>query len=52
MIGGAIFGAIVFFSLLAGLLFYVFSVRGYKPTGLSLPTRTTSPVDVVSYSEV
>nr|XP_040053507.1 macrophage mannose receptor 1 [Gasterosteus aculeatus aculeatus] len=49
VIGGAIFGAIVFFSLLAGLLFYVFSVRGYKPSGLSLPTRTTSPVDVPSF---
>ncbi|KAM8828853.1 C-type lectin lectoxin-Lio2-like [Spinachia spinachia] len=50
VIGGAIFGAIVFFSLLAGLLFYVFSVRGYKMSGLSLPTRTTTPIDVPAFT--
>lgn len=48
-IAGAIIGAIVFFCSIAGLLYYVFSVRGYKLSSLSLPTRTTSNIDVVSY---
>ena len=49
VIAGAIIAAIVIFSSIAGLLYYVFSVRGYKLSGLSLPTRTTSNFDVVSY---
>lgn len=49
VIAGAIIAAVVIFVLIVGLLYYVFSVRGYKLSGLRLPTRTTSRVDVVSY---
>ncbi|XP_061732556.1 macrophage mannose receptor 1 isoform X2 [Nerophis ophidion] len=45
VIVGATIGAVVIISLLAGLLFYMFSVRGYKLSDLSLPTRTTSSVN-------
>lgn len=48
VIVGAVIGAIVFFCLIVGLLYYVFSVRGYKLSGLSLPTNTTR-VDVVRF---
>ncbi|XP_014906843.1 macrophage mannose receptor 1 [Poecilia latipinna] len=47
---GAVIGAIVFFCLIVGLLYYVFRVRGYKLSSLSLPTRSTSPVDVPAFS--
>ncbi|RVE65935.1 hypothetical protein OJAV_G00121150 [Oryzias javanicus] len=50
VIVGAIIGAIVFFCLIVGLLYYVFSVRGYKLSGLSLPTNRTSRVDVPTFS--
>lgn len=49
VIAGAVIAAIVIFILIVGLLYYVFSVRGYKLSTLSLPTKTTSNVDVVSY---
>lgn len=49
VIAGAVIAAVVIFVLIAGALYYVFRVRGYKLSGLSLPTRTTSNVDVVSY---
>lgn len=49
VIAGAIIAAVVIFALIAGLLYYVFSVRGYKMSDLTLPTRTNSTVDVVSY---
>ncbi|KAE8284957.1 hypothetical protein D5F01_LYC16402 [Larimichthys crocea] len=50
VIAGAIIGAIVFLALIAGLLFYVFSVRGYKLSSLSLPARQTSRVDVPAFN--
>ncbi|KAM4528248.1 uncharacterized protein PAE49_000185 [Odontesthes bonariensis] len=49
VIAGAIIGAIVFFGLILGLLYYVFSVRGYKLSSLSLPTRTTSNIEVPAF---
>ncbi|KAA8584470.1 hypothetical protein FQN60_008255 [Etheostoma spectabile] len=50
VIVGAIIAAIVVCSLVAGLLYYVFRVRGYKLSGLSLPTKTTTPVDVPAFT--
>ncbi|KAK5879066.1 hypothetical protein CesoFtcFv8_024411 [Champsocephalus esox] len=50
VIVGAVIGAILFCSLIAGVLFYVFSVRGVKLSGLSLPTRTTATVDVPAFT--
>ncbi|XP_023194031.1 macrophage mannose receptor 1-like [Xiphophorus maculatus] len=47
---GAVIGAVVFFCLIVGLLYYVFRVRGYKLSSLSLPTGTTSHVDVPAFS--
>ncbi|TNN28169.1 Asialoglycoprotein receptor 2 [Liparis tanakae] len=50
---GGVAAACVIFVVVAGLLFYVFRVRGYKLSGLSLPTRTSrtsSPVDVPTFS--
>ncbi|XP_049459415.1 macrophage mannose receptor 1 [Epinephelus fuscoguttatus] len=49
---GAIIGTIVILSLIAGLLFYLFSVQGYKLRDLSLPTRarTTNHIDVPAFS--
>ncbi|XP_015231842.1 PREDICTED: macrophage mannose receptor 1-like [Cyprinodon variegatus] len=47
---GATIGAIAFFSLIAGLLFYVFKVRGYKLSSLTLPTRTSTNIDVPAFS--
>ncbi|XP_033951501.2 uncharacterized protein [Pseudochaenichthys georgianus] len=50
VIVGAVIGAILFCSLIAGVLFYVFSVRGVKLSGLRLPTRTTATVDVPAFT--
>lgn len=47
-IAGGIIAAILISVGIGGLLYYVFKVRGYKLSGLSLPTRTTSRIDVVS----
>lgn len=49
VIAGAIIAAVVILVLVAGAMYYVFSVRGYKLSGLNLPASTTSRVDVVSY---
>lgn len=49
VVAGAVIAAIVIFILIVGLMYYVFSVRGYKLSTLSLPTKTTSKVDVVSH---
>ncbi|KAF7653995.1 hypothetical protein LDENG_00075190, partial [Lucifuga dentata] len=49
-IAGGIIAAVVIVTLLAGLLYYVFSVRGYKLSGLSLPTRTTTRIDLPAFS--
>lgn len=49
LIAGAVIAAIVISVLIVGLLYYVFSVRGYKLSTFSLPTKTTSNIDVVSY---
>lgn len=49
VIAGAIIAAVVLFTLVAGLLYYLLGVRGYKVSGLSLPTRAANRVDVVSY---
>lgn len=48
VIAGAIIGAVLIISIIVGLLYYVFGVRGYRLSSLSLPTRTTRNVDVVS----
>lgn len=48
-IAGAVIAAIVVFVLIVGLLYYVFSVRGYKLSAVSLPTKTAHNVEVVSY---
>ncbi|KAM7392700.1 hypothetical protein PAMA_007697 [Pampus argenteus] len=50
VIAAAIIAAVVVCSLIAGLLYYVFSMRGYKISGLSLPTKTTSKVEVPSFN--
>ncbi|KAK5617685.1 hypothetical protein CRENBAI_001663 [Crenichthys baileyi] len=50
VIVGAILGAIIIFSLIVGLLYYVFRVQGYKLSSLSFPTRTTTNVDVPAFS--
>ncbi|XP_023264465.1 macrophage mannose receptor 1-like [Seriola lalandi dorsalis] len=50
VIAGAVIAAIVIFTLIGGLLYYVFSVRGYKLSALSLPTRTTSNIDVPAFT--
>lgn len=49
VIAGAVIAAILISVLIAGLLYYIFRVRGYKLSGLSLPTKTTNHIDVVSY---
>lgn len=49
VIAGAIIAAVLVFTLVAGLLYYLLGVRGYKLSGLSLPTRAANRVDVVSY---
>ena len=49
VVAGAIIGAILFIVLIVGLMYYVIRVRGYKLSSLSLPTRSTSKADVVSY---
>lgn len=46
VIAGAIIAALLIIALVAGLLYYLLRVRGYK---LSLPTRASNHVDVVSY---
>ncbi|XP_071751059.2 uncharacterized protein LOC139908314 [Centroberyx gerrardi] len=50
VIAGAIIGAIVFFTLILGLLYYLFRIRGIKLSGMSLPIRTTSTVDVPAFT--
>nr|XP_020506487.1 macrophage mannose receptor 1-like [Labrus bergylta] len=50
VIAGGIIAAIVIVALIFGLLFYVFKIRGYKLSSLSLPTRTTSRVDVPAFT--
>ncbi|XP_056147018.1 macrophage mannose receptor 1 [Lampris incognitus] len=50
VIAGAIIGAIVIFSMILGLLYYLFSIRGFKISGLNLPTRTASKIDVPAFS--
>ncbi|XP_023136670.3 macrophage mannose receptor 1 [Amphiprion ocellaris] len=50
VIAGAIIGAILFCCLIAALLFYVFRVRGYKLSTLSLPTRSATKVDVPAFN--
>lgn len=47
VIAGAVIAAIVIFILIVGLLYYVFSVRGYKLSDMSLPTKTAANVEVV-----
>lgn len=49
VIAGAIIAAVLVFTLVAGLLYYLLGVRGYKLSSLSLPTRAANRVDVVSY---
>ncbi|XP_026210056.1 LOW QUALITY PROTEIN: macrophage mannose receptor 1 [Anabas testudineus] len=46
LIAGAVIAAIVISVLIVGLLYYIFSVRGYKLSTFSLPTKTTSNIDV------
>ncbi|KAK2888177.1 uncharacterized protein [Channa argus] len=50
VIAGAVIAAIVIFILIVGLLYYVFSVRGYKLSGLNLPTRTATNLDVPAFT--
>ncbi|XP_041666073.1 macrophage mannose receptor 1 [Cheilinus undulatus] len=50
VIAGGIIGAIVVFTLIIGLLYYVFSVRGYKLSSVSLPTKASSHVDVPAFT--
>ncbi|GLD55464.1 macrophage mannose receptor 1-like protein [Lates japonicus] len=50
VIAGAVIAAMVIFILIVGLLYYVFTVRGYKLSSLSLPTRTTSNIDVPAFT--
>ncbi|XP_061589669.1 macrophage mannose receptor 1 [Cololabis saira] len=50
VIAGAIIGVIIFCVLIAGLVYYVFSVRGYKMSSISLPRRTTTTVDEPAFS--
>ncbi|CAJ1070748.1 macrophage mannose receptor 1 [Xyrichtys novacula] len=50
VIAGAIIGAILVCTLIFGLLYYMFSVRGYKMSDLSLPTKSTSHVDVPAFT--
>ncbi|XP_042365609.1 macrophage mannose receptor 1 [Plectropomus leopardus] len=53
VIAGAIIGTILVLCLIAGLLFYIVRVRGYKLSDFSLPTRTTSAtthVDVPAFN--
>ncbi|XP_051907364.1 macrophage mannose receptor 1 [Hippocampus zosterae] len=49
---GVIAAVVVIVSLIAGLLFYVFSVRGYKLSSLrqSFSKRTTTNVDIPAFS--
>ncbi|XP_026154124.1 macrophage mannose receptor 1 isoform X2 [Mastacembelus armatus] len=48
-IAGGVIGAIVIFVLIVGLLYYVFRVRGYKLSSLSLPRKRTN-IDVPAFS--
>lgn len=48
VIAGGVIAAILIFVLIAGLLYYLLSVRGYKLSGMSLPRQTSNHVDVVS----
>ncbi|XP_036973174.1 macrophage mannose receptor 1 [Acanthopagrus latus] len=50
VVAGAIIGAILFIVLIVGLMYYVIRVRGYKLSSLSLPTRSTSKADVVTFN--
>lgn len=49
LIAGAVIAAVVISALVAGLLYYLLGVRGYKVSGLSLPTKAANRVDVVRY---
>ncbi|TNM92320.1 hypothetical protein fugu_019332 [Takifugu bimaculatus] len=50
VIAGAIIAAVLVFTLVAGLLYYLLGVRGYKLSGLSLPTRAANRVDVPAFT--
>lgn len=49
VIAGGIIAAVLIFALVAGLLYYLLKVQGYKLNSLSLPTRASNHIDVVSY---
>ncbi|KAG7499177.1 macrophage mannose receptor 1-like [Solea senegalensis] len=49
-IAGAVITAVVIFSLILGTLYYVFRVRGFKLSGLTLPTRAATTVDVPAFN--
>ncbi|XP_068430349.1 uncharacterized protein [Clinocottus analis] len=50
VIAGAVITAVVIVTLIAGLLFYVFRVRGLKVSGLRPPSRAPAAVDVPAFS--
>ncbi|XP_076014518.1 uncharacterized protein LOC143007034 [Genypterus blacodes] len=52
VIVGGIIGTMVIVTLMVGLLYYVFSVRGYKLSSIKLPTknRTTDRIDVPAFN--
>lgn len=42
IIAGAVIAAVVVCVLIAGLLYYLFSVKGHKPGGFTLRTQSAS----------
>ncbi|KAM4634074.1 macrophage mannose receptor 1 [Polymixia lowei] len=49
VIAGAVIGAIAIVTIIFGGLYYLVKVRGIKMSGISLPTRTKSNVDVPAF---
>ncbi|XP_047200502.1 macrophage mannose receptor 1 [Hippoglossus stenolepis] len=50
VIAGAVIAALVLLILIAGGLFYLFRVRGYKLSVMSLPTRKATVIDVPAFN--
>ncbi|CAG5896335.1 unnamed protein product [Menidia menidia] len=50
LVAGAVIGAFLCAGLIAGLLYFAFRGRGYKLSGLSLPTRAGANIEVPAFS--
>ncbi|KAM9735159.1 uncharacterized protein ACNS7B_014489 [Menidia menidia] len=50
LVAGAVIGAFLCAGLIAGLLYFAFRGRGYKLSGLSLPTRAGAKIEVPAFS--